>query len=471
MTSTVAIHWFRQDLRLSDNPALTAACEAGNVLPLYIYEGTHDGGRTLGGASKNWLHHSLKALNESLGGRLVIMHGSPKEVLTNLIETNSVTSVFWNRSYEPWRVETDAELKLWLDHSGLKVQSFNGSLLWEPWTVHKSDGTPYRVFTPFYRKGCLQAPEPRKPLPVPKELKLVSDPQASSVQLDALELLDKRSWTDTVASHWKHGEQAAQDKLYAFLENGIPNYKEGRNYPSKPFTSRLSPHLHFGEISPNQIWWALGSYEETSDIDHFRSELGWREFSYSLLLHNPKLPNENLNKKFDRFPWVKDEKRLLAWQRGQTGIPIVDAGMRELWQTGYMHNRLRMIVGSFLVKNLLLDWRQGEQWFWDCLVDADLASNSASWQWIAGCGADAAPYFRIFNPILQGEKFDRLGEYTRSFVPELKNVPDKYLFKPWDATGLVLQGAGVTLGKNYPLPIVDLKFSREEALRAFEATR
>ncbi|MES0870088.1 cryptochrome/photolyase family protein [Pseudovibrio sp. SCP19] len=468
MSASIVIHWFRQDLRLSDNPALSAACEAGEVIPLYILNDKEYGARELGGATKNWLHYSLKALNESLKGQLLIMRGDPTVIINSLIQETGATGVFWNRCYEPWRVEHDAQLKSDLEENGVTAKSFNGSLLWEPWQVGKPDGSPYKVFTPFYRKGCLQAQEPRKPLPVPDQLRMHSLSTAGALSIDELNLLEERPWSAQVSSHWEHGEKAAQNRLYAFFEDGLSDYKDGRNFPALTHTSRLSPHLHFGEISPSQIWWALGSHEETRDIDHFRSELGWREFSYSLLFNNPTLPKSNLNEKFDNFPWLSDDQRLLAWQKGQTGIPIVDAGMRELWQTGYMHNRLRMIVGSFLVKNLLLDWRLGEEWFWDCLVDADLANNSASWQWIAGCGADAAPYFRIFNPILQGEKFDAHGDYTRRFLPELKDLPDKYLFKPWEAPKDILQGAGVTLGENYPLPIVDLKKSRDEALRAFE---
>ncbi|MGG9998989.1 cryptochrome/photolyase family protein [Pseudovibrio ascidiaceicola] len=471
MTAPVVIHWFRQDLRLSDNPALTAACEVGAVIPLYILNDGEKGAREHGGAAQNWLHHSLKALNKSLKGQLLIMQGDPAEVIKNLLQETGGTGVFWNRCYEPWRIEHDAHLKSELEEAGITAKSFNGSLLWEPWQVSKPDGDPYKVFTPFYRKGCLQASEPRRPLPVPKPMQLHKVTANGALSVDELKLIDNRPWSARVSSCWKHGEQAAQSRLYSFLENGISNYKEGRNFPALTHTSRLSPHLHFGEISPNQIWSALNMHEETCDIDHFRSELGWREFSYSLLFHNPTLPQINLNTKFDSFPWVSDDQRLLAWQNGQTGIPIVDAGMRELWQTGYMHNRLRMVVGSFLVKNLLLDWRLGEAWFWDCLVDADLANNCASWQWIAGCGADAAPYFRIFNPVLQGEKFDGHGDYTRRFLPELKELPDKYLYKPWEAPKDILQDAGVVLGETYPLPIVDLKKSRDEALRAFEETK
>jgi len=272
-------------------------------------------------------------------------------------------------------------------------------------------------------------------------------------------------------SFWNIGEIGANNRLTEFLNNGVENYKEGRNIPSKPFVSRLSPHLHFGEISPNQAWHAAKQKGDDTNIDHFCSELGWREFSYTQLYFNPELPNKNLQAKFDLFPWDTDEKKLIAWQKGQTGIPMVDAGMRELWITGAMHNRVRMVVGSFLVKNLLLHWHHGERWFWDCLVDADLASNSASWQWIAGCGADAAPYFRIFNPVTQGQKFDSDGEYIRKYIPEISELPNKYLFNPWEAPQEELDRAGVVIGKDYPKPIIDLKLSRQNALEAFKSLK
>jgi deoxyribodipyrimidine photo-lyase len=285
--------------------------------------------------------------------------------------------------------------------------------------------------------------------------------------------MPSKRWYDGIAEAWKPGEAGALERLESFLDEGIRNYKEDRNRPDLENVSRLSPHLHFGEISPHQVWHAANSLKATggleNDIDHFLSELGWREFSYSLLYHWPALPHNNLQGKFDRFPWREDPASLRRWQRGQTGYPIVDAGMRELWQTGYMHNRVRMIVGSFLVKNLLLHWHQGEAWFWDTLVDADLANNSASWQWIAGCGADAAPYFRIFNPVTQGRKFDPNGVYVRRLVPEIAALPDKFLHSPWEAPAPVLAGVGIELGSDYPRPMVDLKASRERALEAFRS--
>ena len=271
--------------------------------------------------------------------------------------------------------------------------------------------------------------------------------------------------------HWQIGEEGAYKRFQTFIKEGLSSYKEGRNIPSEPFVSRLSPHLRWGEISPNQLWYLVRNIGDDSNIDHFCSELGWREFSYSQLFHNPDLPRKNLQAKFDGFPWAENDDYLRAWQTGQTGVPMVDAGMRELWQTGYMHNRVRMIVGSYLVKNLRLHWHHGERWFWDTLVDADLANNSASWQWIAGCGADAAPYFRIFNPVTQGQKFDPQGHYIRQYIPEIAGLPNKYLFSPWEAPAEVLQAAGIKLDSTYPSPIVNLKQSREAALEAFKSLK
>lgn len=466
MTHTLNIHWFRQDLRLDDNPALTAAAEDAYLLPIYILDDKNAGEFAMGGASRWWLHRSLSALNKRLKGRLRLYRGDARSILRALVQEHSVKAVFWNRCYEPWRIQRDKHIKTELTDLGVASHSHNGSLLWEPWEVLKKDGTPYKVFTPFYRKGCLSAPAPRQPLPEPR-LRLKNG-DFGEVTIDELALLPSIRWDKQLAPHWSIAEAGAQQRLRDFIEGGLNNYKDGRNFPAQTNTSRLSPHLHFGEISPNQVWHSIHRVGNGADEDCLLSELGWREFSYSLLYHFPELPRKNWQSKFDRFPWSHTTKTLQCWQQGMTGYPIVDAGMRELWQTGFMHNRVRMIVGSFLVKNLLVHWRQGERWFWDCLVDADLASNSASWQWVAGCGADAAPYFRIFNPVTQGEKFDPDGHYTRRFVPELAQMPNKYLYKPWQAPAEILEQAGITLGGTYPKPIVDLKGSRERALSAFK---
>ncbi len=484
-----AIIWFRNDLRLADNRALIEACKYKNVLPIYIFDENLPESEKMGSASKVWLHYALKSLNDSLGGNLSFYSGNSLDVLKRLVCKYEVSGIFWNRLYDSSSISRDSEIKAYFKGGMLdrdvEVESFNSSLLWEPWTVKKADGTPYKVFTPYYRRGCLNAEEPHEVYPVPsfKNWKKDSD----SIDLEELDLLPSESsfvsssvhfsvpsstfWHKKIKEEWNISEKGGLEKLEFFIENSLQNYKDGRNYPSKSFTSKLSPYLHFGQISPNQVWQSLKFLDEKfhdENMDCFCSELGWREFSYSLLFYNKDLQHKNIRESFDNFEWLENKSHLLAWQKGQTGIPIIDAGMRELWQTGFMHNRIRMLVGSFLVKNLRLHWHHGERWFWDCLVDADLASNSASWQWIAGCGADAAPYFRIFNPVTQSEKFDPDGSYIRKYVPELANLANKFLFKPWTAPEKVLKEAGVELGKNYPYPLVDLKVSRQEALDAFK---
>ncbi len=466
----IIIHWFRQDLRIYDNPSLFEAAKQGSVLPIYILDDDNSGLYQMGEASRWWLHHSLKSLNKSLEGNLKVYNGDPKKILLDLSNENDIKGVFWNRCYEPWRILRDKEIKKLLRVQNIKTKSFNGSLLWEPWSTLKKDGTPYRVFTPFYRKGCLNAESPKKPLAKPKVLKVHVN-HLNGTSIDNLKLLPTISWHKKLEPYWKIGELSARKTLEDFKGTRLNNYKNDRDYPALSGVSRLSPHLHFGEISPNQIWYDIKIKKETNDINHFLRELGWREFSHNLIYHFPELPRNNLQNKFDKFPWLENADYLQSWQTGQTGYPLVDAGMRELWKTGYMHNRLRMVVASFLVKNLLLHWHHGERWFWNCLLDADLANNSASWQWVAGCGADAAPYFRIFNPCIQGQKFDPNGDYTKQFVPELKSLPNEYLFNPWEAPDAVLQKAGIILGKNYPKPIVDLKLSRLRALDAFKSIK
>jgi deoxyribodipyrimidine photo-lyase len=470
MSEPLIIHWFRQDLRLADNPALHRAAAAGRVLPVFVLDDVNAGSLRRGAASRWWLHHSLAALDRSLQGRLVLLRGDAMDLVPALAAQVGATAVHWNRCYEPWRIARDTKLKEKLAAHGVAAVSTNGSLLWEPWDVSNAAGKPYQVFTPFYRKGCLNAGAPRLPLPRPEPLTLAGPP-AGALPLAALELLPRIRWDRQLEPHWQIGEEAATARLAAFLAGGLRGYREGRDFPARPHTSRLSPALHFGEVSPNQLWYGARAGAEGPDLDHFLNELAWREFSYALLYHHPTLPTDNLQPSFDAFPWDDEETLLRAWQRGGTGIPFVDAGMRELWQTGWMHNRVRMVTGSFLVKNLLLHWHHGEAWFRDCLVDADLAANSASWQWVAGCGADAAPYFRIFNPVLQGRRFDPDGAYTRRFVPELAGLPDRWLFAPWEAPAAVLQAAGVTLGENYPRPVVDLAVSRQRALAAYAESR
>jgi deoxyribodipyrimidine photo-lyase len=467
MYDDIAIMWFRQDLRLSDNPALTLAIKHQHVLPIYILDDNHAGDYKMGGASLWWLHHSLQSLNHSLDGALSCYYGNALDILQGLCQKFNITAIYYNRCYEAWRIQRDTKIKQYFkEKTHINITSTNASLLWEPHQIKKKDGSHYKVFTPFYQKGCLNAAMPHMPLKKAQYDSYQKDKDA--IDISVLLPLPHIHWYDHMQKIWHIGEEAAQKQWQDFLKNKIKFYKEGRDYPNQANTSHLSPYLHFGEISPHQLWHDISHIAHDDNIAHFRKELAWREFSHHLLYYYPDLPQKNLQTKFDQFEWRDDADDLKAWQEGKTGIPMVDAGMRQLWQTGYMHNRVRMIVGSFLVKNLRLHWHHGFQWFWDTLCDADLANNSASWQWIAGCGADAAPYFRIFNPVTQGQKFDADGDYIRQYIPEIAQLPNKYLFSPWLAPNDILIEAGIILGKNYPLPIVDLKKSREDALLAFK---
>lgn len=473
MTSNLAILWFRQDLRIQDNPALNYALKNKyKILPVYIRDDKNADVWKNGEASNWWLRHSLNALNQSLFGSLQIFSGDAWHIMTQLIQMHMPNAVFWNRCYEPWCMARDSEIKDKLIERNLEVMTFNASLLWEPWSVKKSDGTPYKVFTPFYKKGCMSQPEPKMPHTEPVHRDAFLKPELNTQnQIEDIFPLPAIKWYTRIETFWSPGETGAIKRLDDFLDGNLKGYKRFRDTPDENRTSRLSPHLHFGEISPHVVWHKTracgirGGLEE--DMHCFCSELGWREFSHSLLYYNEDLPEEPIQRKFRNFSWDKNDSALIAWQKGRTGIPIVDAGMRQLWQTGWMHNRVRMIVASLLVKNLRIHWRHGEAWFWDCLVDADLANNAASWQWVAGCGADAAPYFRIFNPVAQGEKFDPNGNYVRTYVPELHALDAKYIHKPWDAPQHVLQDAKVSLGKTYPNPICDLKETRNKALECF----
>lgn len=468
MTGTTAplhIMWFRQDLRLNDNPALSAAVAAGHVLPVYILDNDNAGDHQLGAASRWWLHHSLHALATSLGGALNVYQGDAGDIIHALCQRYAVSGVYWNRCYEPWRRERDQIIKQQLSERGIVARSFNSSLLHEPWSVLKADGKPYKVFTPYHRAAsALPANTATFAAPKPTAVFTVDN---DSGGIDTLQLLPRHNWDKQFYDCWTPGEDGARTKLQQFLQTGLHHYQQGRDFPAQAAVSRLSPHLHFGELSPQYIVNTLAALPATDNSDHFLRELRWREFSYYLLYHWPSLPHANLKPQFNHFAWQQQPSVLARWQQGQTGYPMVDAGMRELWQTGFMHNRVRMITASFLVKNLLQDWRAGAHWFWDCLVDADLASNSASWQWVAGCGTDASPYFRIFNPVTQGQKFDPNGDYIRRFVPELRHLPDTYLHQPWLAPTAVLAEANVRLGETYPAPMVDLKTSRERALAAY----
>ena len=468
--TTPSIVWFRDDRRLGDHPALRAAIDRGGKLVLlYILE--DDADRPIEGARRVWLHHSLDALREDVerrGGRLVLRRGKAATVLDDVIEQTGALAVYWNRRYHRPDAERDKAIKEDLKERGLTVESFKGNLLVEPWEVETKSGGPYRVFTPFWRAAKAQL-DVGDPLPTPRQLECVGGNMGSD-DLDDWELLPTRpDWGSKMMAYHTPGERGALERLKTFVDDKIEDYAEMRDRPDIDATSKLSPHLAHGEVSPRTVWDACKDNEYTSR--KFLSEIGWREFSYTLLWFNPDLATENFNDGYEAMAWDHDEQVLEAWGRGRTGYPFVDAGMRQLWETGWMHNRVRMVVASFLIKHLMIDWRDGEAWFWDTLLEADLAANAASWQWVAGTGADAAPYFRVFNPFGQGEKFDPKGEYVRKWVPELKDLPDKYIHQPWTAPKEVLAKAGVELGKDYPEPMVEHKQARERVLAAYKEAR
>lgn len=463
--------WLRDDLRLDDNPALSEAASLGRPLTVvYVLDETSPGVRPLGGATKWWLHHSLADLAaglEARGSRLLLRRGPAAGIIRDLAQETGASTLLWNRRYGGPEREVDAGVKAWAAEQGLTASSFQANLMFEPWTVRTGAGGPYKVFTPFWR-ACLDAPEPRLPLDVPERLPAPAADAEGSLpsgdQLDSWGLLPRTpDWSAGLAGTWQPGEAGAHERLEDFLDGPAEEYGTGRDTPGVEGTSRLSAHLRFGEISPFRIWHALRErfgHAAPADVGIFRSELGWREFCWQLLYENPELATRNYRPEFDRFAWqTPSDAELGAWQQGRTGYPLVDAGMRQLWQTGWMHNRVRMAAASFLVKNLLADWRLGEAWFWDTLVDADAASNPANWQWVAGSGADASPYFRIFNPVTQSKKFDAGARYLREYLPELSGLDDKAIHEPWKADG---SAAG------YPDPVVGLPESRARALETYQ---
>jgi deoxyribodipyrimidine photo-lyase len=468
--------WFRNDLRLADNPAFTAAVNKGGpVIPVFCWAPDEEAPWQPGAATRWWLHHSLGSLEKGLGRlglTLIIRHGATQKALLQLAKQTGADAVFWNRRYEPAVIARDAKIKSALQNEGLAAQSFDALLLIEPWEIQNHQGHPYRVFTAFWKQFCSLPPRP-PPLPVPKKL---GGPKKwpASLAVEQLRLLPKIDWAAGMRYTWRPGEEGALARLLPFVSRKVLAYGEERNRPAHDGSSMLSPHLHFGEISPRTIWTRVCSaFNVPSPMSPmpdsavvFLKEVVWREFAYHLLFHFPHTPEQPLREDFAGFPWRNDQVSLHAWQRGKTGYPLVDAGMRQLWETGWMHNRVRMIVASFLVKHLLVHWVQGARWFWDTLVDADLASNTLGWQWTAGCGADAAPYFRIFNPVMQGEKFDSDGSYVRRWVPELAQMPATWIHKPWEASKGILESAGVRLGQTYPQRIVDHREARDRALAA-----
>jgi deoxyribodipyrimidine photo-lyase len=468
-THQTALVWFRRDLRLADNPALAhALSEAKHIIPVFIHAPEEEVPWSPGAASLWWLHHSLESLSKdiaALGSRFILRQGSSLTSLQQLIKETGATLVCWNRVYEPVCIARDTEIKRVLKDQGIECSSHNAALLFEPWQVRTQQDKPFRVFTPFWRHCQTRMSEQPLPLATPNSLPSV-EKSLTSTELASLNLLPRIHWDHGMRAHWQIGEAAAHAQLQRFIDKAARHYGEERNRPDKNGTSCMGPYLHFGEISPRQIVTAL--QDQHTPAESYVRELGWREFSYHLLYHFPHTTNSPLDVRFEKFPWDNNCAALIAWQRGQTGIPLVDAGMRELWHTGWMHNRVRMVVASFLTKNLRIHWLEGARWFWDTLVDADLANNTQGWQWTAGCGADAAPFFRIFNPTLQAERFDPDYNYIRRWIPEIARLPNKWITQPWEAPEIELSKAGISLGRDYPNPITDLGLSRDAALEAYK---
>jgi deoxyribodipyrimidine photo-lyase len=475
MRRSTSLVWFRHDLRLDDNPALRAAIDQGGpIIPVFVWAPEEEGNWAPGSASRWWLHQSIKALMDQLrqvGSRLILRRGPTDQALLSLAQQTNARHLFWNRRYEPAVIARDGQIKTSLERAGLSVESFNAALLFEPGQILTRQQRPYQVFTPFWN-ACCAADAPPRPVAAPTRLDAPSH-WPDSLSLDDLDLEPTIDWTGGIRATWTAGSHGAQQRLDAFLAGPVANYAALRDRPDLAGTSSLSPHLHFGEMSPRSIWHRVmessGGQGLSRGQEVYLKEVVWREFACHLLYHFPETTDRPLRSQFTSFPWVEDTQGLRAWQRGRTGYPLVDAGMRQLWVTGWMHNRVRMVVSSFLVKHLLLPWQAGARWFWDTLVDADLANNTLGWQWIAGCGADAAPYFRIFNPTTQAEQFDPFGDYVRRWVPELGQLPSSVIHKPWTASPETLRAARVELGTIYPRPIVDHAAARVRALEAFDS--
>lgn len=473
MSDSISIVWFRLDLRLADNLALRAALSQSEyVVPIYIWNPEAEGPWAPGAASRWWLHQSLEKLDLDLqkaGARLVIAQGNSKSVLQKLAKASGAKTVFWNKRYDPIGIARDADTTAALRCVGIKVETFNSTLLHEPMSVCTKQGQPFKVFTPFWNCFLTQT-EVARSIQSPKSIRFPAA-NVDSLPLKSLALEPTIDWTSRMKKFWTPGEAGAQKRLKQFLAGSVNEYATERDRPDHDGVSMLSPHLHFGEIGPRQIWQAVrdlpNAKVKSANRDVYLKELGWREFAHHILFHFPSTAERPLREQFAHFPWRDDVELLRRWQKGNTGYPIVDAGMRQLWELGWMHNRVRMIVASFLTKDLLISWTDGANWFWDTLVDADLANNTLGWQWASGCGADAAPYFRIFNPELQGEKFDPAGDYVRRWVPELAKLPARWIHKPWKAPAEILGSANVVLGGNYPKPVIEHSFARKRALEVF----
>ncbi len=465
-----AVLWFRNDQRISDNPALFAASKHKSLLPVFIWSPEEEGPWEPGGAASWWLHRSLIDLDRNLkqkNSSLHVCRGNTLDHLEKVIKQTGAAAVYWNRRYEPKIIERDSKIKRSLIDDGIYAESFNSSLLNEPWEVLKKDGTPYQVYTAYWKVAKLKIKKTDtssrvKMPPLPNNFKTESN-------IDRLNLNPTITWDDGFKKFWQPGEAHGKKLISNFLKTKIKTYNTSRDLPAISGTSLLSPYLHFGNISPRKVWSLVTNTPHNDDnSQQFLKELIWREFAAQLLYHFPHTDKLPLRDAYRKFPWKNSAAKLASWQQGKTGYPIVDAGMRQLWHIGWMHNRVRMIAASFLVKDLQINWYEGARWFWDTLVDADLASNTMGWQWTAGCGADAAPYFRVFNPMLQGSRFDPEGIYIRRWIPELKNLSNKWIHAPWEAPLEELRKAGIQLGKDYPKPIVDHFEAKERALLAYE---
>lgn len=470
MTTTLV--WYANNLRVDDHPALIAAADRGTVVPVYVYDPDYSGPSALGGASKWWLHHSLVALHgrlDSMGSPLILRKGDPAAELRKVANAVGADRVYFCESIEPDLQTREEDVEHELGKHGIEVERFPMHLLWEIGSVMTKDGNPYQVFSPFW-KMALKTATPDEPLDAPKKL-TPPEKHTKSLDIDELGLLPVIEWYTRMEKRWTPGEKGARGRFAAFVEHRLSEYHEDRNRLDIPGWSAMSPHIHFGEISVRRMWHTIAEdpqWEKVKGKEHYLREIGWREFAQHLINHFPRTIDEPLRENFKDFPWVKNKAQFDKWKRGETGYPVVDAAMRNLWAEGWMPNRARMIVASFLCKDLRISWEEGMAWFWDTLVDADLGSNTLGWQWTAGCGADAAPYFRVFNPVSQGTKFDPDGDYVRQWCPELRKLDKGTIHEPWEAKPMELAAAGVTLGDEYPEPMVDHKQAREDALEAFE---
>jgi deoxyribodipyrimidine photo-lyase len=466
--SKTSLVLFNQDLRIIDNPAFFNAAQNGqNILPIFILDEINQ--RPVGEASKWFLHHALQSLSDELEKnyslKLITKKGDSLEILAEIFAKKNVENIYFNKQLEPASIELQNHIVKLAKKHEIAAHFFKSQTLFDPSEIKNGSGEFYKVFTPFWNECLKNSNKIEKILNAPKPQKLSFE---GDIKNDDLDLLPKINWHKNFGKIWQFNHKKLRQNFINFLENKVDNYKQARDFPALESTSKLSPYLHFGMISVREVFNIAAQFPASAGQKHFLSELGWREFSHHLLYHFPKLPTKNFREKFDKFPWFYDKEILQKWQKGETGYPIVDAGMKELWATGFMHNRVRMIVGSFLIKDLLIDWRIGEEWFWNCLVDADLANNASGWQWVAGSGCDAAPYFRIFNPTLQSERFDPEGNYIKKWLPQLKNLPKDLVHQPSKADAKTLKFFGIELGKNYPAPMVNHANARDMAMMIYK---